>query len=384
MIGLSADELVQLIRRVFAPRPDDHQLAILVDLPDAAVPDTATWRERREMASEWARLLAERAPDLGLGAVNLVLYRNVRANNADLPSSAVVHAPDRLPLAADELTGDETTFERVFATHQLLIAPTEFSATAPLKVAARVHRFRAATMPGFTAQMVPALKLNYEAIAARVCVLKTLLDESARADLTFRTPAGSAFLTIDLRHRTAHESTGLLHEPGTAGNLPSGEAYIVPYEGEIPGDPSRTAGELPVQFGDEVVVYRVIDNTAVEVLSRGAASSTEAERLASEPAYGNIAELGLGVLAEFGVKPAGEILLDEKLGLHIAFGRSDHFGGQVGPSKFSSPDRVVHVDRVYIDSIQPLVRLASVDLGMPSGAALQLIRDGKYAICFED
>jgi phosphoribosylaminoimidazole-succinocarboxamide synthase len=33
----------------------------------------------------------------------------------------------------------------------------------------------------------------------------------------------------------------------------------------------------------------------------------------------------------------------EKLGLHIAFGRSDHFGGQVGAAKFSKPEEVVHV-----------------------------------------
>ena len=55
-------------------------------------------------------------------------------------------------------------------------------------------------------------------------------------------------------------------------------------------------------------------------------------------------ELGLGVLAAFGVKPIGKVLLDEKLGLHIAFGRSEHFGGRVGPGNFSSPDAVIHID----------------------------------------
>ena len=39
---------------------------------------------------------------------------------------------------------------------------------------------------------------------------------------------------------------GLLLEPGTAGNLPSGETYIVPYEGEIDGDPTASRGQMPV------------------------------------------------------------------------------------------------------------------------------------------
>ena len=164
------------------------------------------------------------------------------------------------------------------------------------------------------------------------------------------------------------QSGGLLPNPGSAGNLPSGEAYIVPFEGET--EPSLSAGELPVQFGPELVRYRIAGNKAVEVLTQGKASLNEAEHLAREPAYGNLAELGLGVLAAFGVKPVGKVLLDEKLGLHIAFGRSEHFGGQVGPDDFSSPDAVVHIDRVYVPETQPDVTVKSVDLIMADGLSL--------------
>ena len=87
--------------------------------------------------------------------------------------------------------------------------------------------------------------------------------------------------------------------------------------------------------------------------------SCERER---EPAYANLAELGLGVLGDFGLEPCGEILLDEKLGLHIAFGRSDHFGGTVGPDDFSGPDAVIHLDRVYIQETQPRVNVKEVRL----------------------
>ena len=139
---------------------------------------------------------------------------------------------------------------------------------------------------------------------------------------------------------------------------------------------------MPVQFGIEILRYRIDQNKALEVLSDGPKSREEAALLAKEPAYGNLAELGLGVLAAFGVKPIGEILLDEKLGLHLAFGRSDHFGGQVGPAQFSGPDAVIHIDRVYVPETQPDVKVLAVDLKMADGSVVALMREGEYAVAF--
>ncbi len=384
MTGLSSQELVALVRRVFRPGPEDRALAFLVDLPDAALGDNTAWKERRELALEWAASLAQRRVELGM-AVHLYLYRNVRRNNADLPAGAWAHRFGPLPETADALdAGRLEPFDSVFSTHSILLAPTEFSATAPLKVAARKFLFRAATMPGFSAAMEPALALDYEEINRRVDRFKGLLDRATRAEIEF-TVAGSGVerLVLDLRHRTAHASGGVFPQPGTAGNLPSGEAYIVPYEGEVQDTPSLTEGVLPVQLGDEVVRYAVRSNRAVHVLSHGPRSDSEAALLASEPAYGNLAELGLGVLDAFGVKPVGELLLDEKLGLHIAFGRSEHFGGQVGPSAFSSPDAVVHIDRVYLPSVQPKVSVTRMDLLFDDAPALPLIRNDAYCVKWE-
>lgn len=380
---LTADELVALVRRVFAPTPEDRRLAILIDLPDAEVPDQPAWRARRELAREWSDTLADQAQDLGLEAVDLVLYRNVHANNADLPATAVVHEGGPLPADAAGLKGTPLPFDELFRTYRILIAPTQFSATAPLKMAARAHGFRAATMPGFSASMIPALRLDYGVIGRRCDRFKKLLDDAVRCDLVFAVGDRRHELTLDLRHRTATASGGVFPHPGTAGNVPSGETYIVPYEGEHAGEPSGTRGELPVQFGDEVVLYRVEANRAVEVLSQGPTSATEARRLVEEPAYGNLAELGLGVLADFGLQPTGELLLDEKLGLHIAFGRSEHFGGQVGPKDFSAPGKVVHIDRVYTDSIQPKVLVASAVLTTSDGRKLDLMRDGRYVVALD-
>jgi len=127
----------------------------------------------------------------------------------------------------------------------------------------------------------------------------------------------------------------------------------------------------------EIPTPRIEANKAIEVLTDGPASAEEARHIAAEPAYANLSELGLGVLGDFNLKPTGSILLDEKLGLHIAFGRSDHFGGSVGPDDFSSPDAVIHLDRVYIAETQPKVLVRQVKLSGPN-LDMVIIRDGLF------
>ena len=379
---LNAGELIALVARVFVPTVEDVALGVMIDLPDARELDDAAWMARRQIAAEWVELLDAKEEMVGY-RTRLLLYPNVHTNNGELPDRCWIHEGGPVPQSAAELDpAGGRPMRKIFDTFPMLMALTRFSSTAPLKMAARKHSMRAATMPGFSADMIPALRINYTEVNRRVDVLKGLLDSATGADLVFRHPDGEDRLHLDLRHRTAHASGGLLPLRGVAGNLPSGEAYIVPYEGEVEGDPSRSAGVLPVQFGSEIVRYEIVANKAVRVLTSGSESEREAALLAAEPAYANLAELGLGVLAAFGIKPVGAVLLDEKLGLHIAFGRSEHFGGQVGPGAFSSPDAVVHIDRVYVKETQPDVVAASVDLQLADGTRLALMRDGDFGPVF--
>ena len=381
--NLDKDELTALIERVFRPREEDRTLAVLVDLPDREDADTDAWRLRRDMAAGWVKALRSAKGVHGLD-VQLVVYPNVGANNADLPAQMWPVGQAGLPSSATELdpAGAEER-DQVLSRSRLILAPTQFSATAPLKMLSRKLGVRAATMPGFSLEMIPALRVDYGEVNRRVRLLTDLLDEAVGAEIRFSVEGmGQRQLFLDLRHRTGHASGGLLPEPGTAGNLPSGEAYIVPYEGEVPNDPTTSQGELPVQMGDEVVLFRVHKNRAVEVLSDGPVSVAQSELLQREPAYGNLAELGLGVLGDFGVEPVGEVLLDEKLGLHIAFGRSEHFGGQVGPGDFSRPEAVVHQDHVYIHAMQPRVEVALANLVGPGGKRTTLMREGRYVVGF--
>lgn len=375
---LTFGKLATLLRSVFALGGTERWLTILVDLPDARVPDSEAWRDRRDIAADWFRLLHEGHDQLPFSAIAFCVYPNVGSNNNDLPATAVV--ADSMAQYEALPEGRELAMSEILAASSVVLAMTELSATAPLKLLAKRHGFRGATLPGFSRAMIPALALDYERVDARVREFKQRLDRAEGAEVALVADGREYTSWFDLRFRTGHASGGLMREPGTVGNLPSGEAYIVPYEGEREAEPSRTAGELPVQFGSELVVYRLEQNRAVEVLSTGPRSEEERQRLREEPAYGNMAEVGIGVLGEWGVQAVGSVLLDEKLGLHIAFGRSDHFGGITSPALFRDPSRVVHIDRVYVPSSQPMITVRAVSLVYPDETRETIIEAGRFVV----
>lgn len=381
MERLSKEDLVALVQSVFPLLPEDRSLAVLVDIPRRAASDNDDWKNRRRLAEEWAGLLDEGAELIPLENVSLVAYADIGSDNADLPSSVFVMGGP-LPETADGLStwGRETPLASLLENTQIFLAPTEFSATAPLKKAAPSFGFRAATMPGFSERMIPALKLDYKEIGRRVEILRQKLDRADAADLHFLVDGALEYsLHFDLRFSRAHTSSGRFPDKGTAGNLPSGETYIVPFEGR-PGERSQTKGMLPVEIKGEVLLFMIMDNRAIAVDSEGPAGRVEAERLVRSPAYGNMAELGFGVLGDFGLRPIGETLLDEKLGVHVAFGRSDHFGGRIGPQDFPAPEDVIHIDRIYLQATQPRIVLDSVILSHERKLKEKIFEKGKYLI----
>jgi hypothetical protein len=379
---IDAQELKALIQSVFSPTTDDRHLLMMVDVPDDTLPDTDLWRTRRGLAQDWCGKLDAVKGELGLDSVRLLAYPNVHSNNADLPAWGVFVTSELENLSSDKLAAMENrvVIEDILAGVQIVLAPTQLSTTAPMKLLARKHNFRAATMPGFTPAMVPALRIDYGEVNRRVNRIKDEVTRADAVDIQFAVNGDDRCdVHFDLRYREGHASGGRFPTMGEAGNLPSGECYIVPYEGELQ-EISRSEGVLPVQLEDEVVRYRIARNKAVAVLSQGSRSAEEARRIKEEPAYANIAELGFGVLKDFGLGPAGVTLLDEKLGLHIAFGRSDHFGGAVGVQNFSSPEAVIHIDRIYIPETAARIQVECVRLTYPDGGTLDLMRDGNYLI----
>lgn len=374
MDNLSKDELKKLLYTVFNLTDNDRELLILVDLPGGAVHDGEDWKDTRSLVCEWYAMLKR---DDFPPKVTICLYENTGQNNGELPPHVYkVQKPDEL-ITAESLAekGEKISLSGALEKADIVIAPTYFSATAPLKMLAKKYDFRGATMPGFTREMIPALSLDYEKVAARVKVLAEKMDRAIGFSLLLEADSKDYRSFFDLRFRKAHASTGLMREKGSVGNLPSGEAYIVPYEGEREDEKSKSKGLLPVQFGKEIVVYRIENNRAVSVEGSGEHFEAEGEMLKKEPAYGNISEIGIGILGDFGVKACGSLLLDEKLGLHIAFGRSEHFGGIVGPAAFNDPGNVVHIDRVYVDSLQPKIRIKEAKFVYQTGC--EDFRQGK-------
>ncbi len=375
--NLSFDELLRLFKSVFALRKREEQLTILIDLPDRNVPDKNSWHDRRCIAGEWHNALSENQSRTPFSEINLCSFPNVGSNNANLPLFVKkVHTY----LGDASLGGGMlVSLDEVLASSSIVIAMTEMSATAPLKMFAKKFQFRGASMPGFLRSMIPTLSLDYERVHERVMDFQQRMQRADRVEIDLAHDGTIYTSEYDLRFRQAHASGGLMRESGMVGNLPSGEAYITPYEGEKPGEPSRTQGILPVQFGKEVVLYRISENKAVDVISVGSVSQQEKQKLMEEPAYGNIAEVGMGVLGEWGVKAVGSTLLDEKLGLHIAFGRSEHFGGVTSPASFRKPENVIHIDRVYVPSVQPAIEVKRVEFIYPKSRET-VLTDGKYIV----
>jgi hypothetical protein len=375
---LDDDELAALVRRVFAPGPDDARLALLIDQPDLSVTDRPGWLDRRSLALEWRDGLRRVG---SFESIRLFVYPNVHANNADLPPAAFPWEGDVPPTDLTHLYGDAVAFDEIFSSCRIVIALTELSASAPLKIAAPRYGFRAASMPGFSRAMVPALRLDFDDVQRRCESIKQRLDISESATVRWTAADRSGELRIDLRGRLAVASGGVIRQPGIAGNLPSGETFIVPYEGEQPEMSSRTDGVLPLQLDGELMFLNIVGNRVIGVEGEGRVAADRRKAFEDEPAYANVAELGLGILADYGVKPVGETLLDEKLGLHIAFGRSNHFpGGTIGPEDFSRPDRVVHIDYIYLPETQPKVQIDELLVHAAESDTVTLMRDGTWVV----
>jgi len=222
-----------------------------------------------------------------------------------------------------------------------------------------------------------SLAADYREVARRCRLLKEIFLGADHAEVEFSTGHRCLF---DLRHRVCEADDGYLHRDKDDDlpviNLPSGETFQVPYEGEIEGDPSRTSGELPVHEDGSTIVFRVEANRIVEVVGAGAAADRYRAFFGADPARGNVAEMAFGCNDD--ARVTGNVLEDEKAGFHWAYGRSDHLGGRFGLADFRSPAHVVHQDIVY--ARQSPISVLRAELVEASGKRVRVIRDGAYAL----
>ncbi len=358
-------DLEKLLIDVFAPQPGEKVL-VMSDLPHGEWTDNERWADRREMAMEWHSAFQQLGSKLGFSVHPLLTYAATGAHSAPLPEEG-------------EMEGQRVRLEDILSDTNIVVALTEYSATAPLiDFGQRFPKLRSASMPGVMRSMEQtALAADYGEVARKSHILADKLDQAVGAKVEFSTGHQMYF---DLRNRKAEADDGQLHADKKGIrfiNLPSGEAFIAPYEGELEGQPSRTEGTIPVMYDDELVLFKVQENRIVEVIGDGPQAAQKRDYFAIDQARRNIAELGLGCNDKAVI--SGTILEDEKvLGLHWAYGRSDHLGGTVGVADFSDPSHVVHYDIIYPKGGR--IEIASLVLEYEDGTSEEIIRDGQYTI----
>jgi leucyl aminopeptidase (aminopeptidase T) len=210
----------------------------------------------------------------------------------------------------------------------VVLCPTSKSLThTDSRRAASAKGVRVGTLPDVTEEiMIRCMNADYSKIAQRTFALCKLLEKASTVRVT--APAGTD-VTMPIKGRTAHSSSGLFREKGQWGNLPTGEAYLAPIEGQSEG--------VVVVDGSMAMVGMV--KTPIRILvKKGYAEDItggeEAQRLIAllEP-HGKDAR----TVAEFGIGTndkailTGIILEDEKVmgTIHIAFGDNKSMGGSV-------------------------------------------------------
>jgi leucyl aminopeptidase (aminopeptidase T) len=217
-----------------------------------------------------------------------------------------------------------TVAEAMTAT-DVLLAPTvqSLSHTAARKRASEAGA-RCATLPGVTEEMLArVMSADMEGLRVKGHAVAKALDAASEAHIT---DANGTDLRLDLSGREAIPDAGELTERGAFGNLPCGEGFISPADGN--GTLVIDGSLAGIGLAEEPVEL-VIEGGHL-TSARGGQGMAFMDLLTQHGEDGtNIAELGIGTNEKAIL--TGEILEDEKIlgTCHVAFGASAGIGGTV-------------------------------------------------------
>jgi leucyl aminopeptidase (aminopeptidase T) len=177
--------------------------------------------------------------------------------------------------------------------------------------------------------MERCFKADYRKIAARTVKMTRLLTDASRVHVT--SPAGTD-LKFSIEGIKAIASTGIVDTPGKFGNLPSGEAYLMPAEGTAEGIIviDGSLADIGIVEKDDPVRVRVEKGFAVEITGGKTAEKLKALLEPFGREGRNIAEFGVGT--NDSARIVGDMLEDEKVmgTIHFAFGNNKSMGGTFG------------------------------------------------------
>ncbi|MFA5504543.1 MAG: hypothetical protein WC423_03895, partial [Vulcanimicrobiota bacterium] len=275
--------MYRLLETVFKPSQGE-KIAVLIDLEDpTGVRDLAFLNQDGHSIQKmgykhfYQGLQDGVMERLGLVGGELYCYRMTQGSNLDLEDEA--YAPD----------GRVLSFEKdIYPHYDILLCISTHSATAPLTASAKVHNFRGATMHGLNEIILNSgLSVDYNEVSKRAERLRQGMSNADAIEIDFKIKGELYQLRIELNGQDAQKSHGLCRTAPDIANLPAGEVYYVPTNGE---------GHFPMKLEDGSITLltvkgaRVVEAQFVE----GNPETVKAfdQRIKSDEATGFLGELG--------------------------------------------------------------------------------------------
>jgi leucyl aminopeptidase (aminopeptidase T) len=205
---------------------------------------------------------------------------------------------------------------------------------------------RFASLPHFDPDMFgTSMNVDWTALAERTARLVAAVNRAEWVNV--ECPNGTA-MHICKRGRDAGGDDGLLTVPGCFGNLPAGEAYLAPLEGE-------SHGVIVIEWGptrklENPLTVTIADGRVARIDGNDPLRAVLEARFAENDNCRNLAELGIGT-NDKASRPDNVLEAEKILGtIHLALGDNTGFGGVV-----AAP---FHEDYVFY---QPTVTLVMAD-----------------------
>ncbi|KWW21852.1 aminopeptidase [Peribacillus simplex] len=220
--------------------------------------------------------------------------------------------------------------------HDRVFCLTKHSITHTLaRKNANLHGIGVITIPGITEDIFlqGAMNADYQRVEKETLAMTKRLSQAEK--LIIKT--GKNLLAIPLHGRKGVPSTGVFREKSASGNLPSGEAYIAPVEGEAEGKIEINGSIAGIGLLEKPIVLTIQKGRLVE------ATGDDGKTLLTLLGNGEgrwLCELGIGT--NHAARVTGNILEDEKAynTIHVAFGSNHTFGGEIKTN--------VHIDCVTV------------------------------------
>lgn len=205
----------------------------------------------------------------------------------------------------------------------IVLCVTKHSLThTQARINASQNGTKVVTLPGITKEMLikGAMTADYNHVAM---LTKKITERLSYASIA-RIEKDGHSLTMDLNGRKGVASTGIFHNKGDCGNLPSGEAYIAPIE-------DRSHGTMMID--GSMVGMGKLQKPLIVTIENGKLTNiknddkNKLEILLENDKNATLGELGIGTNDQAIL--CGIILEDEKIKgtVHIAFGTNTTFGG---------------------------------------------------------